>query len=50
MNVPIYLGVIISRRLATLHELDTIYGIEDAYNLLEIISVDNANEIELNKT
>jgi len=29
--------------LATLHELDTVYGIEDAYNLLEIIQVDDYN-------
>jgi hypothetical protein len=35
--------------LATLHELDTVYGIEDAYNLLEIIAVDNANEREATK-
>lgn len=50
MNTPIYLGIIISRKLATLHELDTVYGVEDAYNLLEIISVNNANEIEMSKT
>lgn len=49
MNMPSYLGIIISRRLATLYELDTVYGVEDAYDLLEIISVDNANEVELSK-
>jgi hypothetical protein len=37
-------GVIISHRLATLHELQTIYGTEDMYNLYEIISVNNHNE------
>jgi len=29
--------------MATLHELDTVYGVEDAYNLLEIIKVDDYN-------
>jgi hypothetical protein len=29
--------------MATLHELDTVYGVEDAYNLLEVILVDDAN-------
>jgi hypothetical protein len=36
--------VIVSRQLATLHELQTIYGLEDAYDMLEIILVDNHNE------
>lgn len=39
----------ISRRLATLHELDTVYGTEDVYNLLEIILVNNANEQALSE-
>lgn len=34
----------ISRRYATLAELDTIYGAEDLYLLLEIISVDMRNQ------
>jgi hypothetical protein len=29
--------------MATLHELDTVYGVEDAYNMLEIAIVDDAN-------
>lgn len=33
----------VSARLATLHELDTIYGVEDLYDLLEILAVDNHN-------
>jgi len=45
-NVPKIIGVIVGRRLATLHELQTIYGEEDAHNLLEIIAVDSANERE----
>jgi hypothetical protein len=29
--------------MATLHELSTVYGLEDLYDMLEIISVDNHN-------
>jgi hypothetical protein len=45
-NVPKIIGVIVGRRLATLNELQTIYGEEDAHNLLEIIAVDSENERE----
>ena len=30
--------------MATLTELQTVYGVEDAYNLLEILQVDIYNE------
>ncbi len=33
-----------SRGLATLHELQTIYGLRDLYNLVEIVVVDSHNE------
>lgn len=33
----------ISARLATLHELDTVYGLEDLYTLGEILIVDGLN-------
>ena len=36
--------MICSRKLATLQELQTIYSLEDAYDMLEIIAVDNHNE------
>jgi hypothetical protein len=35
---------VVSRRLATLHELQTVYGAEDLHNLLEIIVVDAHND------
>lgn len=38
------MGAIISSRLATLHELQTVYGTQDAYDLLEIIYVDKHND------
>lgn len=34
----------ISNRLATLAELQTVYGLEDMYLLLEIIQIDRHNE------
>lgn len=45
MNVDGRIGVVISRRLATLHELQTIYSYEDLLDLYEIIVVDNINEV-----
>lgn len=31
-------------RLATLHELDTVYGVEGMYDLLEVISINAHNQ------
>ena len=44
VNMPRSIGAVISRGLATLTELDTVYGAEDLYLMLEIISVDTHNE------
>lgn len=49
MNISPIIGVIVSRKLATLHELQTVYGSEDAYDLFEIIRIDNHNEHLLTK-
>jgi hypothetical protein len=35
--------------MATLHELDTIYGVEDLYDMIEILAVDAHNRIIVNK-
>jgi hypothetical protein len=35
---------IIIKKLATLYELQTIYGLEDVYDMLELIAVDNRNQ------
>lgn len=43
-NVPRVIGAVLSARLATLHELQTVYGVEDAYDLLEVLTVDAHNE------
>jgi hypothetical protein len=45
LNVPPLIGTLVSGRMATLCELQTVYGIMDAYNLLEIFTVDRHNEI-----
>jgi hypothetical protein len=42
--LPRSIGVVVSHRLATLHELDTVYGSEDLCDLLEVIVVDGHNE------
>lgn len=34
----------VSSRLATLFELDTVYGAEDLYTLLEVVAVDRYNQ------
>jgi hypothetical protein len=39
----------VSSRLATLTELDTVYGVEDVYDMLEIIAVDAQNEERANR-
>lgn len=44
MNVPVSIGVIVSKRLATLVELDTILGTRDMHDLLEIIVIDAHND------
>lgn len=38
-----------SSRLATLHELDTVYGVEGMWLLLEVNAVDRHNDAILNK-
>lgn len=50
VNIPPLLAVLISAKLATLQELQTFYGLEDAYNLLEILLVDRHNEGIINRT
>lgn len=35
---------------ATLHELCTVYSVEDVYDLLEIVAVDNHNHRLLSKS
>lgn len=43
MNVPQVISAVVTGRLATLAELDSVYGIEDAHDLLEILLVEAEN-------
>lgn len=43
-NLPKQIGIVVSAKMATLHELDTVYGVMDLYDILEIMSVDNYNQ------
>jgi hypothetical protein len=47
--VPGTIGTVVSKGLATLHELDTVYGTQDMYDMLEIIAVDTHNQNIINK-
>lgn len=33
-----------SAKIATLHELQTVYGVSDAYRMLEVLNVDLHNQ------
>lgn len=48
-NVPDAIGTVVSRRFASLHELSTVYGTQDLYDMLEIIAVDNHNQRIINQ-
>lgn len=42
-NIDPLIGTIISSGKATLHELKTIYSLEDALNIYEVIAIDYHN-------
>lgn len=42
--MPRNIGAVLSKRRATLHELQSVYGQEDLHDLLEVIIVDSYNE------
>jgi hypothetical protein len=42
-NVPPSIAAVVSSKLATLHALETDYGVEGMWDLLEISTVDNHN-------
>lgn len=46
--MPRIIGTIISHGFASMAELDTCYGTEDLFDMLEIISVDSHNQHILN--
>ena len=48
VNVPKTIATVVCSGKASLHELDTVYGLEDLWDLLEIISVESHNQRILN--
>ena len=44
VNVPPMIGSVVNSKLATLYELQSIYGTEDLFDLYEIIIIKIANE------
>jgi hypothetical protein len=49
LNLSAVIGTLLSKRMATLHELDTIYGVQDVYDMLEVITVDDYNNALANR-
>ena len=43
-NMSGLLGMLVIRKVATLHELQTVYSYEDALNMAEALAVQNYNE------
>ncbi len=48
-NVPALIGAAVSSGKATLHELDTVLGLQDLHDLLEIAAVDAHNRRLMSK-
>lgn len=48
-NVSVLIANVVSLRMATLHELATVYSIEDCYDMIEIAVVDGHNRRILSK-
>lgn len=42
-NVPPIVGMLVSAGVSTLHEIQTVYGLEDCYTLAEVVLVDSHN-------
>lgn len=46
--MPATIGTVVSSRLATLTELQSVYGVRDLYDMLEIVNVDRYNTAVMN--
>lgn len=49
INVSYTVGTLVSQKMATLYELQTVYSLEDALDLIEIMSVDHYNQRKAQK-
>ena len=45
--MPRLIGALVSAHYATLADLQTVLGVQDGYDLLEILAIDNANARKL---
>ena len=48
-NFTALIGGLVSSRLCTLNELQTVYSLEDALNLWEVLSIDGYNRQQYEK-
>jgi len=49
LNLPQSVAIVLSKRMATMVELDTVLGVHDLHDLLEVIAVDSSNEYTAQK-
>lgn len=49
LNVRPVIGSLISTKMASLLELQAQYGVKDAYDMLEVLSVDSHNQRVMNQ-
>lgn len=49
INLTALIGGLVSSRICTLRELQTVYSLEDALNLWEVLSVDGYNRQQAEK-
>ena len=49
MNISAPIATLLSKRMATLHELDTVYGVRDVYDMLEVVTIDDYNKALVNQ-
>jgi hypothetical protein len=48
-NIPHYVGTVLSHGKATLHEVQTVYSLEDVHTIVELILVDAYNQRVVSK-
>lgn len=49
LNISAPVATLLSKRMATLHELDTVYGVRDVYDMLEVVTIDDYNNALANR-
>ncbi|UOO77924.1 hypothetical protein LVJ85_05540 [Neisseria sp. Dent CA1/247] len=49
INLSAIIGGLVSSRICTLYELQSVYSLEDALNLWEVLSIDGYNQHQAQK-